>query len=45
MVVRVINQLDPQMFQEFLNTPEGQQAIVNSIRYNSDEVRQAMDNG
>jgi len=43
--VRMITVLDPAMVGDYLSTPEGEQVFVNTIRRNSDVVKQALQNG
>lgn len=43
--LRLVNVLDPALIGDYLATPEGEQLFVNTIRKNSDAVRQAIDNG
>lgn len=42
---RIVNLVDPALLGDYLNTPEGDQLLVNAIRRNSDSVRQAVNNG
>ena len=43
--VRMITVLDPALVGDYLATPEGEQVFVNTIRRNSDVVKQALSNG
>ena len=43
--MRNINVLDPALVGEYLATPEGEQVFVNTMRRNSDQVRQIIQNG
>ena len=40
--LRIINTLDPALVGEYLATPEGERVFINTIRRNSDTVRQAI---
>lgn len=42
---RIINLIDPAMVGDYLQTGEGQQVLINTIRQNADSVRQAVTNG
>jgi|LSQX01.1.fsa_nt_gb tape measure domain-containing protein len=39
---RIVNIIDPDLMGDYLSTPEGEQLLVNTIRRNSDSVRQAI---
>lgn len=39
---RIVNIIDPDLMGDYLATPEGEQLLVNTIRRNSDSVRQAI---
>lgn len=39
---RIVNVIDPDLMGDYLATPEGEQLLVNTIRRNSDSVRQAI---
>lgn len=43
--LRNINVLDPTLVGEYLATPEGETVFVNTLRRNSDQVRQIIQNG
>uniref|UniRef100_A0AAU7YTJ5 Tape measure protein n=1 Tax=Stenotrophomonas phage vB_SmaS_QH3 TaxID=3229738 RepID=A0AAU7YTJ5_9CAUD len=43
--MRNINVLDPALVGEYLATPDGEQVFINTMRRNSDQVRQIIQNG
>ncbi|QIN95180.1 tape measure protein [Stenotrophomonas phage vB_SmaS_DLP_3] len=42
--VRVVNVLDPRLFEDYINTPEGEKSILNVIENNPRRVKQAVGN-
>jgi tape measure domain-containing protein len=42
--IRIINTLNPAIVGDYLNTPEGEQVLVNVMRRNSDQVRAIVNN-
>lgn len=42
---RIINVLDPALVADYLSTPDGEQVLINTIRKNSDSMKQVLSEG